>query len=81
MYETILWLRYKIISRSEEFHWVARTLVIRRFLLHSDRPIESTVSQFRLIVNGVVVWQSTNWLAANAQFSPNGGDFRGVYIC
>ena len=30
-----------------------------------------TFGEFRLIVNRIVAWQSTNWLAVNAQFSPN----------
>ena len=48
-----------------------------RFLVHSDseyRPIESlfhTLAEFRLIVNRIVERQSTDWLAASAQFSPN----------
>ena len=29
-------------------------------------------AEFRLIVNKIVARQSTDWLAANAQFSPNG---------
>ena len=51
---------------------------IRRFLVYLDteyRPIESPVShlcKFRPIVSRVVAQQSTDWLAANAQFSPNG---------
>ena len=45
--------------------------------MHSDtehRPIESlfhTFAEFRLIVNRIVARQSTDWLAANTQFSPN----------
>ena len=30
-----------------------------------------TFAEFRLIVNKIVAQQSTDWLAANAQFSPN----------
>ena len=60
-----------------------RSNIITRFLVHSDteyRPIESlfhTFAEFRLIVNRIVARQSTDWLAANAQFSPNvwGGEF------
>ena len=35
-------------------------------------PLFHTFAEFRLIVNRIVAWQSTDWLAANAQFSPNG---------
>ena len=35
-------------------------------------PLFHTFAEFRLIVNRIVVWQSTDWLAAIAQFSPNG---------
>ena len=34
-------------------------------------PLFHTFAEFRLIVNRIVVQQSTDWLAANAQFSPN----------
>ena len=34
-------------------------------------PLFHTFAEFRLIVNGIVVQQSTDWLVANAQFSPN----------
>ena len=34
-------------------------------------PLFHTFAEFRLIVNRIVVRQSTDWLAANAQFSPN----------
>ena len=34
-------------------------------------PLFHTFAEFRLIVNRIVAWQSTDWLAANAQFSPN----------
>ena len=34
-------------------------------------PPFHTFAEFRLIVNRIVVRQSTDWLAANAQFSPN----------
>ena len=34
-------------------------------------PPFHTFAEFRLIVNRVVAWQSTDWLAANVQFSPN----------
>ena len=34
-------------------------------------PPFHTFTEFRLIVNRIVVRQSTDWLAANAQFSPN----------
>ena len=34
-------------------------------------PLFHTFAEFRLIVNGIMAWQSTDWLAANAQFSPN----------
>ena len=33
-------------------------------------PLFHTSAEFGPIVNGVVVRQSTDWLAANAQFSP-----------
>ena len=33
-------------------------------------PLFHTFAEFRLIVNRIVVRQSTDWLAANAQFSP-----------
>ena len=42
--------------------------------MHSDieyRPIEFPVSHLCRIVNWVVARQSTDWLAANAQFSTN----------
>ena len=45
--------------------------------MHSDtayRPIESlfhTFAEFRPIVNRVVALQSTDWMVANAQVSPN----------
>ena len=48
-------------------------VIIRRFLVHSDteyRPFKSPVSHL-CRVNRIVAWQSTNWLAAKAQFSPN----------
>ena len=35
-------------------------------------PLFHTFPEFRLIVNRIVTWQSTDWLVANAQFSPNG---------
>ena len=35
-------------------------------------PLFHTIAEFRLIVNRIVARQSTDWLAANAQFSPNG---------
>ena len=35
-------------------------------------PLFRTFAGFRLIVNRIVAWQSTDWLAADAQFSPNG---------
>ena len=31
-----------------------------------------TLAEFRLIVNRIVAWQSTDWLVAYAQFFPNG---------
>ena len=34
-------------------------------------PLFHTFGEFRLIVNRIVARQSTDWLAANAQFSPN----------
>ena len=34
-------------------------------------PLFYTFAEFRLIVNRIVALQSTDWLAANAQFSPN----------
>ena len=34
-------------------------------------PLFHTFAEFRLIVNRVVAQQSTDWLAANAQFFPN----------
>ena len=34
-------------------------------------PLFHIFAEFRPIVNKVVTWQSTNWLEANAQFSPN----------
>ena len=34
-------------------------------------PLFHTFAELRLIVNRIVAWQSTDWLAANAQFSPN----------
>ena len=34
-------------------------------------PLFHTFAEFRPIVNRVVAQQSTDWLAANAQFSPN----------
>ena len=34
-------------------------------------PLLHTFGEFRRIVNRVVVWQSTDWLTANAQSSPN----------
>ena len=34
-------------------------------------PLFHAFAEFRLIVNRVVAWQSTDWSAANAQFSPN----------
>ena len=34
-------------------------------------PLFHTFAEFRLIVNRIVAQQSTDWLAANAQFSPN----------
>ena len=34
-------------------------------------PLFHTFVEYRLIVNRVVVRQSTDWLAANAQFFPN----------
>ena len=34
-------------------------------------PLFHTFAEFRLIVNRIVARQSTDWLAANAQFSPN----------
>ena len=42
--------------------------------MHSNtelNPLFHTFAEFRLIVNRIVVRQSTDWLAANAQFSPN----------
>ena len=33
-------------------------------------PLFHTFAEFRLIVNRIVARQSTNWLAASAQFSP-----------
>ena len=35
-------------------------------------PMFHTFAEFRLIVNRIVARQSTDWLAANEQFSPNG---------
>ena len=35
-------------------------------------PVFHTFAEFRPIVNRIVARQSTDWLAANAQFSPNG---------
>ena len=35
-------------------------------------PPFHTFAEFRLIVNRIVARQSIDWLAANAQFSPNG---------
>ena len=35
-------------------------------------PLFHTFAEFRLIVNRIVARQSTDWLAANAQFSPDG---------
>ena len=32
-------------------------------------PLFHTFAEFRPIVNRVVAWQSSDWLAANAQFS------------
>ena len=34
-------------------------------------PLFHTFAEFTLRVNRIVAWQSTDWLAANAQFSPN----------
>ena len=34
-------------------------------------PLLHTFAEYRLIVNRVVAWQSTDWFVANAQFSPN----------
>ena len=34
-------------------------------------PLFHTFAEFRPIVNRIVVRQSTDWLAANAQFFPN----------
>ena len=34
-------------------------------------PLFHTFAEFRLILNRIVPWQPTDWLAANAQFSPN----------
>ena len=34
-------------------------------------PLFHASAEFRLIVNRIVAWQFTDWLAANAQFSPN----------
>ena len=34
-------------------------------------PLFHTFAEFRPIVNRVVAWQSTDWLADNAQFSPH----------
>ena len=34
-------------------------------------PLFHTSAEFRLIVNRIVVRRSTDWLAANVQFSPN----------
>ena len=48
-------------------------LPIRRFLVHSDtevNPLFHTFAEFRLVMNRVAARQSTDWLAANAQFSP-----------
>ena len=45
--------------------------------MHSNteyRPIE--FAEFRLIVNSIVAQQSTDWLAASAQFSPNVSNVR-----
>ena len=36
-------------------------------------PLFHTFAEFRLIVNRIVARQSIDWLAANAQFSPNVG--------
>ena len=38
-------------------------------------PMFHTFAEFRLIVNRIVARQSTDWLAANAQFSANGEFF------
>ena len=34
-------------------------------------PLFHTFAEFRLIVKRIVAQQSADWLAANAQFSPN----------
>ena len=39
-------------------------------------PLFHTFAEFRLIVNRIVARQSTDWLAANAQFSPNDGSLK-----
>ena len=36
-----------------------------------SNPLFHTFAEFRLIVDRIVARQSTDWLAANAQFSPN----------
>ena len=35
-------------------------------------PLFHTFAEFRLIVNRITARQFTDWLATNAQFSPNG---------
>ena len=38
-------------------------------------PLFHTFAEFRPIVNRLVARPPTDWLAANAQFSPNGSEF------
>ena len=61
------------------FHFIKDQKVfinIRRFscpTLNTGQlnPLFHTFAEFRLIVNRIVARQSTDWLVANAQFSPN----------
>ena len=65
--QSLGWLVLSIISRTS----IRRFLCIPTLKTGQLNPLFHTFAEFRLIVNRIVARQSTDWLAANAQFSPN----------
>ena len=44
-------------------------------------PLFRTFAEFRLIVNRIEARQSTDWVAANTQFSPNASCWHDIICC
>ena len=62
---------YKKIDQGAFFQSLGDFLCIPTPNTGQLNPLFHTFVEFKLIVNRIVARQSTDWLAANAQFSPN----------